>query len=116
MALGMRQANIRWVNAITLRLVFLPKTAHVLEGLTFGLGHQPPYEDGSDDTDNTIESISKPMSEVVTFSEMHIEHGHEGRTDNEVENPLESHGDSHCSPTACIGEYLGNEQPADGSP
>ena len=47
---------------------------------------------------------------------MHIEHGHEARTDDEIEYPLESHGDSHSGTTDGVGEYLGYKHPTDGTP
>ena len=44
------------------------------------------------------------MSKVVTLGEVHIEHRHEGGTDDKVGNPLESHCDGDCSATDGVGE------------
>ena len=38
-------------------LVFLPKLGHILQRLTLGLRNELPYKDGSEDTDNTIQTI-----------------------------------------------------------
>ena len=40
-----------------LTLVFLPKLGHILQRLTLGLRNELPYKDGSEDTDNTIQTI-----------------------------------------------------------
>ena len=93
-----------------------PQFSHILQGLSLGFRNKSPYEESSYDTDNTIESVSKPVAEVITLSQVHIKHWHEGRTDDEVENPLEGNGNSHSSTTNGVGEYLGDENPADGTP
>ena len=47
---------------------------------------------------------------------MHVEHGHERRTHDEVRDPLECHSDSDGSTTDGVGEDLCDEHPGDGSP
>ena len=56
------------------------------------------------------------MAEVVALGEVHIEHRHEGAADDEVEDPLEGHGDGYGSATDGVGEDLSDEHPADGAP
>ena len=46
-------------------LVFLPKLGHILQSLTLGLRNELPYKDGSEDTDNTIQSIGEPITQTV---------------------------------------------------
>ena len=57
------------------------------------------------------------MPELVShISQAHIVHGHEGGRHDEVEYPLERHGNGHCSATNGIREYFSNQHPADGAP
>ena len=97
-------------------LLLFPKLGHILERLTLSLRYQAPYEQGCNDTDNTIQTVGKPVAEVVTLSQMHVEHRHEGRADDEVEYPLEGNGNSNGAATDGVGEYLSNEHPRDGTP
>ena len=56
------------------------------------------------------------MAEVVSRREMHVEHGHEAGADDEIEYPLECHGDGHGRATDSVGEYLGDKHPCDRTP
>ena len=47
------------------KLILLPKLAHILQTLAFGLWNQLPYEEGGYDTDGSIQTIGKPMAEVI---------------------------------------------------
>ena len=94
----------------------LPELRHVLKRLTLGLGHQTPDEDGGDDADETVEAVGEPVAEVIALGDVHVEHRHEGGGDDEVEDPLEGHGHGDCLTTDGVGEYLGDEHPADGAP
>ena len=68
----------------------LPECGHILEGLALGLGNELPDEEGCDDTDDAIETVGEPVAEVITFRQVHVEHGHERRAYDEVGNPLAS--------------------------
>ena len=96
--------------------VFSPQAAHIFKRLALSFGHETPDKDGSDDTDQTIQTVSEPVAEVVAGSEVHVEHRHERRTHDPVENPLEGNGDGNGCTTDGIWEYLGDEHPADRSP
>lgn len=54
-----------------------PKFGHILEGLALRFRNKLPDEDGSDDTDDAIETVGEPVAEIVTLSEVHVEHRHE---------------------------------------
>lgn len=95
--------------------VFSPQPAHILQSLALGFGHETPDKDGSDDTDQTIQTVSEPVAEVVAGSEVHVEHRHERRTHDPVENPLEGNGYGNRLATDRIGEDLSDEHPADGA-
>ena len=56
------------------------------------------------------------MAEVVALSQVHVEHGHKRRADDEVEDPLEGNGYSHSAATNGVGEDLGDEHPREGAP
>jgi len=55
-----------------------PELGHILEGLALGLRNEFPDEEGSDDTDDAIETVGEPVAEVVTLGEVHVEHRYEG--------------------------------------
>ena len=55
-----------------------PEFGHILKCLTLGLGNEFPYEDGCDNTDDALETVGEPVTEVITLCEMHIEHRDEG--------------------------------------
>ena len=93
-----------------------PHRRHLLQRLALGLGHELPYEDGCYDAEDAIETVGEPMSEVIAFRQVHVEHRHERAGNDEVEYPLECHSDGHSSTTDGVGEYLGNEHPTDGTP
>ena len=93
-----------------------PELGHILESLALGLRNELPDEEGCDDADDAVETVGEPVSEVVTFGQVHVEHWHERRADNEVGYPLEGHCYSYGTTTNGIGEYLGNEHPSDRTP
>ena len=97
-------------------LLLFPEFGHVFEGLTLGFGNELPDEEGCKDADNAIEAVGEPVAEVIAWSEVHIEHRHEGGGDDEVEDPLEGNGDGNGCSTNGVGEDLGNEYPADRPP
>ena len=59
-------------------LFFPPKLAHILQALALGLWHELPHEDGGNDTDGSVESVSEPMTEVIALGKVHVEHWYEG--------------------------------------
>ena len=93
-----------------------PQFGHILQGLSLGLRNKAPYEEGCYHTDDAIESVGEPVTEIITLRQMHVEHRHEGRADDEVEDPLESYRYSNGGTTDGIGEYLGDKYPADRTP
>jgi len=54
-------------------LFFPPKLAHILQALALGLWHELPHEDGGNDTDGSVESVSEPMTEVIALGKVHVE-------------------------------------------
>ena len=97
-------------------LCLFPKTGHILQCLAFGLWNQLPYEDGSNDADDTIETVGEPMAEVIALGEVHIEHRYKSATHDEIENPLEGYGNGNSTAADGVGEDLSNEHPGDGAP
>ena len=96
--------------------LLFPQLGHVLQRLALGLRNHAPYKEGGNDTDDAVESVGEPVAEVVALCQVHVEHGHEGRRYDEVENPLEGNGNSHGSATDGVGENLGDEHPGNGTP
>ena len=93
-----------------------PELGHILEGLALGLGNEFPDKEGSDDADDAVESVGEPVAEVVTLSQVHVEHRHKRAGNDEVADPLEGNGNSYSSAADGVGEDFGNEYPADGTP
>ena len=93
-----------------------PYSAHVLECFALGLGNKFLDEDGRHDTQDTIQAVGEQVAHLVALMELKVEHGHKRRADNPVENPLEGDCNSDGLATYRIGENLGDEHPADGSP
>lgn len=94
-----------------------PEVGHVFEGLALGFGDEGGDEPCGDDADDAVERVGKHVAELVAHAEtVHVIHRNEGRRDDEVENPLESHRDGHCLRTDGIWEDLGDEHPADRAP
>ena len=56
------------------------------------------------------------MPEVRVTSCLHVEHRYKRCAYNPIENPLEGNGYGHRRTTNSVGEDLGDEHPADGSP
>ena len=73
-------------------------------------------EECGQQTDDTIQPIGEPMSEVIPFLQVHIKHRYKRTGDNEVANPLCCNSDGNCFTSDGIWEYLGNEHPANGAP
>ena len=71
-------AGPNYVNALFFLFPIAPELGHILERLALGLRNELPYEDGSDNADDAIETISEPVAEVITLRKMHVEHRHEG--------------------------------------
>ena len=95
---------------------FSPEFSHVLQFFTFCFWHHLPNEYCCNDTYNSIESIGEPVSEVITFLDMHIEHRYESAANYPVEYPLERHSNSNSLTTDGVREYLRNKYPTDRSP
>ena len=75
-------------------VAFAPEVGHVFEGLALGLGDECGDEPCGDDADDAVEGVDKEVTELIAHAEaVHIIHRDEGRRDDEVENPLEGHGD-----------------------
>ena len=55
----------------------LPECGHVFERLALGLGNKFPDEEGCYHTDDAVESVGEPVTEVIALGEVHVEHGHE---------------------------------------
>jgi beta-glucosidase len=91
-------------------------SVHILEGLTLCLGNKLPNEEGGNNTNDAIETVSEPMTEVVALRQVHVEHRHERGAYNPVEYPLKGHGYSNSLATDRIREYLGDKNPAYRSP
>ena len=81
-----------------------PKTRHVFQTLAFRFGNESPNEDSRHDAHHAIESVGEPMAEIVARREMHVEHGDEGRANNEVEDPLRRYSDGRSRATDGVGE------------
>ena len=109
-------------------LTLLPESAHVFERLALRFGHNAPDKEGSQQAYRAVKPVGEPMTELggsrlgqhsvqqVPVLHLHIEHRYERRGHDEIEYPLESHGDGN-SPTAdSVGEYLSNQHPTDGTP
>ena len=92
-------SKIPWFRFRIPILIFLPELAHILQALALGFRYQLPYEESCNDTDGTIQTIGKPMTEIISFHQMHIKQRNEGWADNKVENPLEGNCDGNSSAT-----------------
>ncbi len=94
-----------------------PEVGHVLQRLALRLGHELPHKQGGHHADDAIQPVGKHVAEAVAHAaRAHVVHRQEGGRDDEVEYPLERHRHGHRRPADGVGEYLGNEYPADGSP
>ena len=56
------------------------------------------------------------MAKVIALCQVHVEHGDKGAGNNEITNPLECYGNRYRTTKDGVGENLGNEYPADGTP
>ena len=90
-------------------LFLLPEFGHILQGLTLGLRHEFPYEDGGKDTDDTIQAVGEPIAHAVG------KRNERGRY-YPIEYPLEGNGDGNGCSTDGIREHFGDKHPADRSP
>ena len=59
-------------------LSVFPELRHVFERLALGLGDEIPDEEGCNDADDAVEAVGEPVTEVIAFRQVHVEHGHEG--------------------------------------
>lgn len=99
------------------RSAFLPEFGHVFEGLAFGFGHELVDEQGGNDTHDAVEGVDEAVAEFVAHvADADVVHRDEGRRDDEIEYPLEGYGDCHGGRSDRVGEDLGDQNPADGSP
>lgn len=98
-------------------LAVAPECRHLFERLALGLGHKGVDEPCSKDTDRTVEGVDEDVSETLTHVACtHVVHRHERGRHDEVEDPLECNGYCHSRTADRVGEYLGDEHPADRSP
>ena len=93
-----------------------PKTRHIFQRFAFRFGDESPNEDSRHDAHHAIKSIGEPMAEVVARSEVHVEHGDEGRANDEVKDPLRRHSDGRSRTTDGIGEDFRNQHPTNRAP
>lgn len=94
-------------NPINL-LSLTPKGGHIFERLALGLGYCTPHKECSNNAYHAIHGVGKEGAELIQSREC--------RRHNVVEYPLEGYGYGDRSSTYGVGEYLGNEYPADRSP
>ena len=46
---------------------FIPQLGHILKGLTFCLWYKTPYKECCADTNQAVESIREPVSEIIAW-------------------------------------------------
>ena len=63
----------------SLFISLFPQFAHIFQCLALGFRNKFPDEDCCNDTDDAIEAVGEPVTEVIAFCEVHVEHWHEGR-------------------------------------
>ena len=73
------ECRVRFLLSVSGLFSIAPEFGHILKGLTLRLRNEFPDEEGSDNAEDAIESVSEPVAEVITLGEVHIEHRNEGR-------------------------------------
>ena len=89
---------------------------HVFEGFALGFRNAFPDEDGGGYTDAAVEEVGEYVTELRVRRNLHIVQRQEGRRNDEVEDPLEGHGDGYAGAANRVRENLGDEHPADRAP
>ena len=96
--------------------LLLPESGHVFEGLSLRFRNKFPDEYGSENADDSVQAVGEGVTEILHRAEAHVVERKEGRRDDEVEYPLESHRYGYCRTTDGVREDLRDEYPADRPP
>ncbi len=90
-----------------------PQGGHILKGLALGLGYEACHKPCGEHADDAVEGVCEAVAELISHAgERHVVHRYEGRRYDEVEDPLECHGDGHRLRAYGVREDLGDKYPA----